>query len=155
MKDLDATEFMERDPVVARPEMPLAELVELLWRHHLRALPVVDGDGNLVGVVSETDLFLKEKGVPFSLEKVTTLLGEPMTKAHLEGHEGSEKVTVAEVMSSHPIAIRPATTLEDAALLMHKRHLSVLPVVDGEKLVGIVRRIHLLNRIYGRQSVEA
>ncbi len=150
MKNLRAPEFMEKNPTAARPDMHLSEVVAMMCRRHVRALPVADDDGRLVGVVTETDLFLKEKGVPFSLEKVTTLLGEPVTD-HLAGLEQCHRVTVAEVMTDHPVSIPPDTTLEDAAMLMHKRRLSVLPVVDGERLVGMVYRINLLQRIY---SVE-
>ena len=153
MKNVKVADFMERDPVSAHPEMPLAELVRLLWRERVRALPVVDAEGRLLGVVSETDLFLKEKGVPFSLEKVTTLLGEPLAKGPLEGLGLAGRVAVADVMSDHPVAIAADTTLEESALLMHERRLSVLPVVEGERLIGMVRRIYLLRRIYGAQPV--
>ena len=148
MEKLCATEFMEREPVTARPEMPLSELVALLWGRRVRALPVVDDEGLLVGVISETDLFLKKKGVPFSLEKVTTLLGEPVVGG-LEGLKRTDRVTVGEVMTDHPVTITPDSLLEEAAMLMHERRLSVLPVVEGERLVGMVRRINLLRRIYG------
>ena len=47
------------------------------------------------------------------------------------------------------MTITPDTLLEEAAMLMHERRLSVLPVVEGERLVGMVRRINLLRRIYG------
>ncbi len=151
MKHLHAAEFMEHEPVAVRPAMPLAELVALLWREHVRALPVVDGEGVLVGVVSETDLFLKKKGVPFSLEKVTTLLGEPIPKDQLSGLERTDRVTVGEVMTDHPVTVGPEATLEQAALLMHERGLSVLPVEEDGRLVGMVRRINLLRRIYAAQ----
>ena len=154
MKDLHATEFMETEPACARPDMPLAELVALFWRERVRALPVVDGE-RLVGVISETDLFLKQKGVPFSLEKVTTLLGEPVSPDRLSNLARCDRVTVGEVMTDHPTTVAPDTTLEQAALLMHERHLSVLPVIDGERLVGMVRRIDLLRRIYGVRPVAA
>lgn len=154
MKNLHATDFMEPDPVFAGPGMSLCDLVTLFWAERVRALPVVE-HGELVGVISETDLFLKEKGVPFSLEKVTTLLGEPVAGDRLAGLERCDKVTVAEVMTDHPVTITPRTTLEEAAMLMHERHLSVLPVVEGDTLVGMVRRINLLRSIYGAQPVAA
>ena len=154
MKNLHATDFMEPDPVFAGPDMPLSELVPLFWAERVRALPVVE-HGRLVGVVSETDLFLKEKGVPFSLETVTTLLGEPVAGDRLAGLERCDKVTVREVMTDHPVTITPETTLEDAAMLMHERSLSVLPVVEGDMLVGMARRINLLRAIYRTQSVAA
>lgn len=152
MKNLEVAEFMEHNPVAARPEMPIADLVVLLSRNHVRALPVVDDEGRLIGVVSETDLFIKSKGVPFSLEKVPTLLGQTVEKDHLADMEPPEQVTVGEVMSEGPVTIGPNSTLEEAAMLMFKRRLSVLPVVDGDRLIGMVRRIYLLRQIYGVET---
>ncbi len=101
-----------------------------------------------MGVVSETDLFLKEKGVPFSMEKVTTLLGEMVAEDELPDFEPTRRVKVSEVMSTTIVTLDPESTLEDAAMLMHKRHFSLIPVVEGDKLVGIVRRIDILTRLY-------
>jgi CBS domain-containing protein len=149
MKNLQATEFMQHNPVAAHPEMSLADLVALFSREHVRALPVVEDDGRLVGVVSETDLFLKNKGVPFSLEKVPTLLGQPVEKDHLAECELATQVTVGEVMTDQPVTISSDATLERAAMLMLTHRHSVLPVVEGNRLVGMVRRIYLLRQIYG------
>lgn len=152
MKNLKVAEFMEYDPVAARPEMPLAELVALFSQRRVRALPVVDEEGRLVGVISETDLFIKNKGVPFSLEKVPTLLGQTVEKDHLADIEPPAQVAVSDVMSDNPATIGADSTLEDAAMLMFKRRLSVLPVVDGLRLIGMVRRIYLLRQIYGIEA---
>ena len=150
MRNEQATAFMEHEPVAATPGMELTDLVELFWRERVRALPVTEAGGRLVGVVSETDLFLKNKGVPFSLEKVPALLGEAVAKDELAELEVSAGITVADVMTAHPVTITADTTVADAAMAMLDRGLSVLPVVDGDRLVGMVRRIQLLRRIYDR-----
>lgn len=152
MKNLKATEFMERDPVAVHADTSLTDLVALFSQQKVRALPVVDGNGKLAGVISETDLFLKYKGVPFSLEKVPTLLGQTLEKDHLTDLEPPVRVTVGEVMSDKPITIGPDSTLEDAAMLMLKRRLSVLPVVEDDRLIGMVRRIYLLRLLYNQEA---
>ena len=119
-----------------------------LKRYGLRAIPVVDDDNTLLGVVSETDLFLKEKGVPFSLEKVPTLLGEMVAEDELQDFEPTRRVKVEEVMSDALVTLEPSATLEDAAMLMLRRHYSLIPVVEDGKLVGAVRRIDILRRLY-------
>ncbi len=148
MKKVPVAELMEKDPVTARPETPLTELVAQLKRYGFRSMPVVDDDGKLLGVVSETDLFLKEKGVPFSLEKVPTLLGHMVAEEELQDFEPCRRVRVEEVMSTTVVKIEPSATLEDAAMLMFKRHFSLIPVVEGDRLAGIVRRIDILARLY-------
>ena len=148
MKKVPVSELMEKDPVSTRVDMPLTELVAQLKRYGFRAMPVIDDDGKLVGVVSETDVFLKEKGVPFSLEKVPTLLGRMVAEDELQDFEPTRRVKVDEVMSTTIVTLPPNATLEDAAMLMLKRNFSLIPVVEDDKLVGIVRRIDILARLY-------
>jgi CBS domain-containing protein len=148
VKKVPVSELMEKDPVTTGVDVPLTELVAQLKRYGFRAMPVVDDDGKLIGVVSETDLFLKEKGVPFSLEKVPTLLGQMVAEDELQDFEPTRRVKVEEVMSTTVVSLEPTATLEDAAMMMLKRKFSLIPVVEDERLVGIVRRIDILTRLY-------
>ena len=147
-KNIPVADLMEKDPVTTKPETSLIELVAQLKRYGFRAMPVADENGKLLGVVSETDLFLKEKGVPFSIEKVPTLLGQMVAEDELQDFEPTRRVKVEEVMSSTIVTLRPEATLEDAAMLMLKRRFSLIPVVEDGKLVGIIRRIDILRRLY-------
>ena len=147
-KNIPVADLMEKDPVSTRPETSLIELVAQFKRYGFRAMPVVDEGGQLVGVVSETDLFLKEKGVPFSIEKVPSLLGEVVAEDELQDFEPTRRVKVEEVMSSSIVTIEPDATLEDAAMLMFKRRFSLLPVVEDGRLIGVLRRIDILQRLY-------
>lgn len=148
VKTLPASELMEKSPVTISPETPLIDLVRKLKRYGFRAMPVVDESAKLVGVVSETDLFLKEKGVPFSLEKVPTLLGEMVAEDQLQDFEPTRRVKVEEVMSRTVVTLPPSATLEEIAMLMLKRKFSLIPIVEDGKLVGVVRRIDILRRLY-------
>jgi CBS domain-containing protein len=148
VKRFPVADLMEENPVSTKPGTSLIELVRQLKRYGLRAVPVVDEDGKLVGVVSETDLFLKDKGVPFSMEKVPTLLGEMVAEDELQDFEPTRRVKVEEVMSDSLVTLDPSATLEDAAMLMHKRHFSLIPIVEDDRLVGVVRRIDILRRLY-------
>ena len=114
-------------------------------------MSVVDEAGNLVGVVSETDLFIKEKGVPFSMEKVPTLLGRAIGQDQIDDLdlEIGKGVTVGQVMTTDVVTIDAGATLEDAAWLMHKQKVSLLPVISDGSLIGEIRRISVLRVIYG------
>ncbi len=149
MKRTPVSRFMSRELIVARPEMPLTKLVALLQEHCVRGLPVTDESNRLVGVVSETDLFLKEKGVPFSLEKVPSLLGQVVDRDEVDQVELCKKVRVGEVMTSTVTSVAEEATLEEVAMLMYERHLTMLPVVRDGELVGVVRRIDVLRLLYG------
>lgn len=149
MKKIPATEFMRHPPVTTRPDTTLVDLVAELQEKGVRTMSVVDDGGNLVGVVSETDLFIKEKGVPFSMEKVPTLLGQVIGEDQIEDIDVGKGVTVGQVMTRDVITIDGSATLEDVAWLMHKKKLSLLPVISDGTLVGEIRRITVLRVIYG------
>ena len=152
MMKIPVTDFMRQPPVTTRPDTTLVELVADLQLKGVRAMSVVDDDGMLLGVVSETDLFIKEKGVPFSMEKVPTLLGRVIGEDQMDDLELSKGITVRDVMTRDVVTIDTGATLEDAAWLMHKQKLSLLPVISDSELVGEIRRITVLRVIYGIQD---
>ena len=155
MLRIPVTDFMRHPPVTTRPDTTLVELVAELQLKKVRTMSVVDDAGDLVGVVSETDLFIKEKGVPFSMERVPTLLGQVIGEGQIDdldvgpGVDFGKGVTVADVMTRDVVTIEVDATLADAAWLMHKRKLSLLPVLSEGSLVGEIRRITVLRVIYG------
>jgi CBS domain-containing membrane protein len=149
MKRIPITDFMRRDPVTANSSMSLYDLVLHLQATGVRAMSVVDDKAHLVGVVSETDLFIKDKGVPFSMEKVPTLLGQAIAEGEIEDTGLGKSVTVAEVMTRDVVSANSKATLEDVVWLMHRKKISLLPVVERGSLVGEVRRINVLRLIYG------
>lgn len=143
-----AKEFMSRDLTAARADMRLPELVKLFDKKKVRGLPVTDEEGHLVGIITERDIFLKEKGVPFSLETVPSLLGEVVDKDDVDEVDRCKSVQVEEVMHTNVNAIDAEMPLEDVAMLMFENNQTLVPVVEDDKLVGVVRRIHVLRKIY-------
>lgn len=148
MNTLSVTEFMEHDPPSARTDMLLTELVAKFKRHGYRTLPVTDEEGSVIGVVSETDLFLKEHTVPFSTERIPSLLGQMIDKQDIDRVKATHKMTVGEVMTGRATTVGESATMEEVALLMCARHLAMVPVVRDGKLVGVVRRRDLLQILY-------
>lgn len=148
MKNIPVKDFMQRQPDAARATMRLPELISLLRERGYRALPVTDEAGRVVGVVSETDLFLKEHTLPFSTEKVPSLLGKVISKEQIDQPRQRRLMTVGEVMHQGAVTVDEETTLEDLAILMCERRLSMVPVVRDGSLVGVVRRGDVLEIIY-------
>ena len=120
-------EIMTTDVVTVRPGSPIREAVGLLVKHRFTALPVVDSGGDLVGIVTETDL--------------TALRRHDARSPRLrEEMAGPVPVCVAEVATPNPITVQPWTDVADAVALMRETGHRSLPVVDGHRLVGIVTR---------------
>jgi CBS domain-containing protein len=149
VKRVTVTRFMRPEPPVATPDMSLAEFVSGLESNRVRSMVVVDDEGRVVGIVSESDLFLKERGVPFSKEKVPTLLGRVIGKEKIDQPDHSTGITVGDIMTRDVVSVSLNDTLEDIAWLMLRKRVSLVPVVVDDKLAGEVRRVDVLRIIYG------
>ena len=134
---------MTRAPVVVRAETPLNEAIQILAERRISGLPVVDDSGQLVGIISETDLMWRETGVTppayiMFLDSVIYLQNPAKHERELHKALGQ---TVGEVMSSAPISISPDKPLKEAAQIMHEKEVRRLPVVDDAgQVIGILTR---------------
>ncbi len=133
MKVQDA---MTTPPVVVATTTTFTELAKLLRLHRISGLPVVDEEGRLVGVVSESDLL--RRLARMELERVLRLPVESRS-VRVAGD------TAAELMTAPPIAIGPDSTLDEALSLMRVHASRRLPVTDAEgRPVGVLSRTDLL-----------
>ena len=154
MKGIPVGDLMTQEFSTVQPDTPLSEVVTLLARNRARSLPVADAEGMLVGVISETDLFLKERNAPFSTQKVPTLLGRIIDERDLDQLDVSKTIPVEQVMCRQVETATEETPLEEAAMKMMHLGITNLPVVADGKVVGIVRRIDILRTIFGSDTVE-
>ena len=131
---------MTKRVVTVGPRTPLKEVAQLLVSKRVSGVPVVDEDGSVLGVVSEGDILVKERGRPGRGSLLDHLL-------EVNGHEAvkHEARDAADAMTSPPITIRPERQIAEAAALMLDRCVNRLPVVDHHgKLLGIVTRADLV-----------
>jgi CBS domain-containing protein len=128
---------MTSDVVTVGPGTVYKEVVERLRDHRVSAVPVVDAEHRVIGVVSEADLLLKE-------ERPDRPLGGPLVHPHGDAARAQAR-NAAALMSSPAVTVGPEATLTEAARLMHRKRVKRLPVVDVDgRLVGIVSRADLL-----------
>ncbi len=142
-------DVMTRDVVVARESTPFHELVELLSRHHVSALPVIDDARHLLGIVCNSDLVLKE---------VQELKGprnpDELTTQHRLERAKAAGTTAAQVMTIPAVTVYPEELVADAARRLHAWKLDQLPVIDrAGMLVGIVSRADVL-KVFLRSDQE-
>jgi len=128
MESLPKTsEYMDTVVPILGPETHILQAVDFLLRHRVTGAPVVDTDGRLVGIITETDL----------LKLVTEgIQGEPPTEA-----------TVAEYMTSDAITVPPTVDIYYIAGIFLANKFRRLPVVEGGKIVGAITRYDLLRII--------
>ena len=145
-------DVMNRDVIAVHPDTHVKEVAMMMTEHHIRALPVVDKENRVVGIVSESDLFLKEKGIPFSAVKLPTLFEKWVDPTHLaEIYEAASEHTAADVMTEDVITVEPDETVGHSALLMFKHDFRTLPVVENGKLVGVISRGDFIRLLAGEE----
>lgn len=146
---------MSRDPIVVRLETPLNEAIQTLAERRISGLPVVDDAGQLIGIISETDLMWQETGITppayiMFLDSVIFLKNPATYERDLHKALGQ---TVGEVMSRDPITISADKPLKDAAQLMHDRSVHRLPVLDAlGQVIGILTRGDIVRAMAASQE---
>ncbi len=118
---------MTRNPVTATPDMSIAEASALMKQEKVHRLPVLDREKRLVGIITEKDI----------------LYATPSPASSLSIHEMAyllSKLTVKKLMSKNVVTITKDTTVEEAARMMVDQDLSSLPVLEGDRLIGIVTK---------------
>ena len=125
--DAPVTEVMTTEVVTVGRGDPISSAVELLLRHRYTALPVVEPDGRLVGLMSEADVL--GSGRP---------RGDPLFS------QTTHPETVGAVMAATPVTIDATRTVRDARSIVADRGIRLLPVVDDVTLVGVVARSDLV-----------
>jgi CBS domain-containing protein len=143
---------MEREVVTAGPDDDIESIIRLLRAHELPGVPVVDGDGRVLGIVTEADLILRDEDADLHLPHHIDLMGGVVYLGRLKDYEERLRRafagSVADMMTPDPITVSPDASIQDAAKIIAERRHNRLPVVDGDgKLVGVVTRIDVLDAL--------
>jgi len=134
-------DVMTRDVSSVQPTLPLADVIKLLINRDYRALPVVDSQHHVIGIITNGDL-IERGGLRARIELLGALSAEQLAEALGALERGK---TVADVMTTPVTTIGPETTLAHASHLMVSRSLKRLPVVNGDGvLVGMLSRADVL-----------
>ena len=140
MRQLTVRDVMCEDVAVVRPSTPFKEVARVLADRGVSALPVLDENDRLAGVVSEADLLYKEE---YGSEDARfRLLASPDERA---ARSKASADVAGQLMTSPAVTISPDASLVAAAKVMDQRRVKRLPVVDADgRLIGIVSRADLL-----------
>jgi CBS-domain-containing membrane protein len=136
---------MTTDVVRAEYGTPFKEVARLIADHRISGLPVVDEDGKVLGVVSETDLMLHQATTPDPYEPRHRTRLADLTPAAKRQAAKSRARTAGGLMTAPAVTVHADDTIVQAARTMARRGVERLPVLDAEdRLVGIVTRRDLL-----------
>ena len=143
---LKAKDIMTVDVYSVRESTEIKEFAALLEKTGVSTMPVVDSDNTLVGVVSATDLIDRDK--PLHIPTVVSLFDWVI---YLESEKNFEEQvqritaqTVGEICTKPAISCGPDTPVSEVADLMVTKKIHLIPVVEGEQLVGVVARLDIV-----------
>lgn len=152
---MNARDVMTSSVVSVSPETTVHELARLLVQHRISAAPVVDQDGQVVGMISEGDLLHREE---IGTERRSNrrawwldILSDGGAADYIKAHAR----TVGEIMSREPICVKEDISLSEIAAVLESHHIKRVPVLRDGKLVGIVSRSNLVQALATSLDIAA
>jgi CBS domain-containing protein len=143
------SDVMTHAVIAVSADTPFKEVVDTLARNRISAVPVINAERRVMGIVSESDLLAK---VVTGGDPRVRVKGGRSTRAYVRRKSHAE--TAAELMSSPAVTVRPDVSIVHAARTAALEHVRRLPVVDASGvLVGIVTRSDLLS-VFRRSDEE-
>ncbi len=144
-----AADIMDTDVPALGPEDDATRAIELLAEREIGALPVVNSENRVIGIVSESDLVLSDEQADLHLPHYFNIMGGVIFTGSMKGFEKrlnkAFATKVRDLMSEDPVVVRTDDGVEKVARLIAEKHHNHLPVVDGDgKLAGIVTRADAL-----------
>ena len=142
---LKASDVMSRGAITATEDMGLQALVQLMLKNHISGVPVVDGTGSLIGIATEGDLLRRAELSTAGQHSWLADLFLPAQTAR--DYVATHSRRVGDVMTRHVVTIESDSPLDTVVRLMEHHHIKRIPVVDRNRVVGVVTRADLLRAL--------
>ncbi len=143
---LYARDIMTTKVLTVSPETSIADLSKTLETRKSGGLPVVDKDGRLVGVITQSDLVERARDLelPPAINILDLHIYLQIPSHLLQRVEKMLGTTVGDCMSPNPVTVAPDTPVSQIAALMAKQKVHTIPVLDGGKIVGVIGKMDLV-----------
>lgn len=150
---MQVKDIMTKDVISAQVDDEVLKAARLMLQNHISGLPVVDGHGALVGIVTEGDFLRRgeldtERRRPRWLEFIVG----PGKLANEYVRASGRKVE--EIMTREPFTVSETDSLETVVDLMERHHIKRLPVMQAGKIVGIISRANLMREMAHRMRLD-
>ena len=146
---LQARDIMTQPVLTVSPQTLVSDLAKTLVGKNISGVPVVDADGRLVGIVTQSDLVerAQELELPPALNILDFHLYLEVPSHFFRKLEKMLGATVGDIMSPKPVTVSPDTPVPRLAALMDRQKVHTLPVLEGGKIVGIIGKIDLVRAL--------
>jgi CBS domain-containing protein len=153
---ITVNDIMTTEVLTVTPDMDISRAAQLLLDNHINGAPVVDENGQLVGILCQSDLVAQQKKLP--IPTVFTFLDsfvQLTSSKHLEKQVRKiAAIKVSEAMTPDPVTVKPDTGIETVAALMVDSNFHTLPVLEGGHLVGIIGKEDIIRTILASPKVH-
>jgi len=152
-------DIMTSEVITIEANATIREIALLIAKHDITGLPVVDQTEKVVGVVTELDMMVRN--TRFKMPNYIMILDMMVYLEYPTSYQDRVNnvlgATASQIMSSPAITINPSASIEELAELMVEKRMNPVPVVEDDKLVGVVSRkdiIHLMAREFKQTDDE-
>jgi CBS domain-containing protein len=150
---IKAKDIMTKSPLTVTPDMEIVNAAKTLLENRINGVPVIE-KGRLVGILCQSDLISQQKRFP--MPSVFTILdGFIPLQSNKDIEKTIKKISatvVRDAMTPDPVVISPETDIEEIAGLMIDKNFHTIPVVDGDKLVGVIGKEDVLKTLIPAQG---
>lgn len=149
-------EIMSSPALTVTPETTIQEVARIMGEHHISGVPVVDADGRLLGTVTEVNLIARN--APLKQPRYLAVLSAVIPVGLDDYYEYKQQLRQAlatnarQLMNSDVRTVEPSTTVEEALEIMLHPENTMLPVLENDRLVGVITRTDLVRLI---ENLEA
>ena len=142
-------DVMQTEVITIPADADIKEIAKALWENKISGAPVLDEKGKLIGIVSEGDLLHKETNP--RVPNAFGILGAIIYYNGVKQYDSDFKKLIAtnarQIMTQEVVTISPEATLGEASTIMVNQGIKRLPVVEGDKMIGIVTRIDIIKTL--------
>jgi CBS domain-containing protein len=144
-------DIMQTDVPVVHPEDTVETVLQVMRRHELPGVPVVNSSGRCIGIITDADLVLSEESGDLHLPHYFELFGgvvflEPLRRFE-ERLRKAFSSNARDLMTEDPVTIDADESVARAARVIAERKHNRLPVIDDGRLVGVVTRVDVLDAL--------
>jgi CBS domain-containing protein len=144
-KPMKVSEIMSHPVITVREDATLEEVARIMLDHKFGSVPVVNEQGTMIGLITESDFAAKGKGVPFTTFEMPQVFGHWLGKSGVEQmYERARTILASDTMTRDVITVEENATIEEVLELMLLNDVNRIPVLRNKVPVGIAARYDLL-----------
>ena len=146
---MQAKDIMTTDVVTVAPEATVEEVAKIITDRGISGVPVVDANGEVVGIVTEGDIIARSKKlhIPTHFQLLGGVIYLESTKKLEKDLQKMVAFQVKDLMTTEVFTVSPEASVEEIATVMTEERVNRIPVVDRGKLVGIISRADIVRTL--------